>query len=421
MFLTTTALAGKTNIPQNTKAVKSLKKLIAQKEYFKLESQFKLYKNTIGEKDRLYFQSYLDNAFNRNSDCVKTIDNLLKKYASQLSDSLKASLIIMQADSYFKLFQYAKSADCDSIALARYSNAMDGDIRSDVKNNIQAKNGLRSVPPQQMSIRKDEIIRWKKNFIGIMEIPIKCRSVEYDAVFDSRANISSITKTYASKLGLKILDASYDEGAGMTGIKFKVGLAVADSISIGNIVIRNVVFQVMPDSVFYIPQVKFQINMIVGFPVIEQFHEVHLYNDGRIGIPANPGKSAPHNFALDGLEPVVSLKTGTDNLNFNLDLGANTSDLYSGYYEKHKAAILKNGRKKVVNTVGAGGMVKQNVYIIPHLDLTLGNKTVIVDSVAAHPDRIKPAEKFYGNIGQDFTTKFKEIIINFKYMYIKGI
>src|SRR5450432_2645813 len=101
----------------------------------------------------------------------------------------------------------------------------------------------------------------------------------------------------------------------------------------------------MPDSILYIAPIKFQLNIIVGFPVIEQLQEVDLFKDGRMVIPLTPSVSNLHNFALDGLDPVISLKSGKDTLSFHFDSGAVTSDLYSAYFEKYKNLILKTGIK----------------------------------------------------------------------------
>src|SRR5438270_12536001 len=103
-----------------------------------------------------------------------------------------------------------------------------------------------------------------------MEIPVRNEAGAFSGVFDTRANISTITQTCAKKLGLRLLSVSYNEGSGATGIQFKTGLGVADSLYIGDLLVRNVVFQVMPDSILYIAPVKFQLNMIIGFPVIAQ-------------------------------------------------------------------------------------------------------------------------------------------------------
>jgi hypothetical protein len=186
-------------------------------------------------------------------------------------------------------------------------------------------------------------------------------------------------------------------------------MGIADSLYIGEVLVRNVVFQVMPDSILYIAQVKFQLNVIIGFPIIEQLQEVHIFSNGKMTIPLTPTKSDIHNFALNGLDPVIALRAGNDTLAFNFDSGASSSVFYAAYFEKYKAAVIKTGVKKTVGFGGAGGAQKKEVYILPKLNLTLGNKTVAVDSISVLTKPIAPGEKFYGNVGQDIQD-----------MYIKG-
>ncbi len=401
-------------------AVAKLSSLLNQKEFFKLEEKLNSERNNISEDQRLYFQSFIDNAFNRNQASVNIIDTLLKNYSSSLTDSSKAALQLLQEDGYFKLFQYEKAALSDSLVLDHYSKSLDSDKISDIKNNFLIRNALRFTPPQLTSITHDATIRWTRDTIGLIEIPVKHDTTTYSCIFDTRANISSITQTYATKLGLKMLDVTYEEGSGITGIKFKTGLGIADSLYIGDILIRNVVFQVMPDSILYLAPINFSLKVIIGFPVINQLKEIHILKDGQMIIPLLESESELHNFALDGLDPVILLLTGKDTLCFNLDLGATTSDFYYAYFEKYKQRILKEGHKKTIQLGGAGGIQKKVVYTMPHIELTLGNKKVILDSADILLQKIFPEEKLYGNIGNDFTSQFNELILNFDKMYIKG-
>ncbi|MEO8765657.1 MAG: retropepsin-like aspartic protease [Ginsengibacter sp.] len=394
--------------------------LLGQKEYFQLETQLHLLKDSIENKERLFFQAFLDNAFNRKERSIRVIDTLLTNYFSQLSDTTKAALLLLKDDDYFKLYQYAKSARNIDTVLENYQAALDSDKISDIKNDLLIRNALQSVPPQEVIIRERAYIPWKKDRIGLVEIPVRTREQTYDCIFDTRANISSISQTYAAKLGLKMLDVSYEEGTGITGITFKTGLGIADSLFIGDVLLKNVVFQVMPDSILYFPPIKFRLNVIIGFPVIEAFREIQIYKDGKMIIPVIPTKKDLHNFALDGLDPVVSLKTGNDTLCFHLDMGATSTDLYYAYFEKYKPQIQNKGKIKTIQIGGAGGIQKKEVYIIPDFAVYLENKKIRIDSVAVHMEKIHPAEKYFGNLGQDFTSKFNEIIMNFNYMYLSA-
>jgi len=404
----------------STSADRSLRSLLDQHDYFKLETQVKQYRDSLDDDKRLYFQAYLDNAFNHNLDCIADVDSLLKNYVADFPDSIKVQLSRLQSDSYFKTYQYAKAAQTDSGILKHYAKGLSKDVIDDIKNDILSRGALKNIAPQQTIIKTNTTIPWTRDKLGLIEIPVTCNAVAYSGIFDTRANISTITKTYAAKLGLHILPVTYNEGSGATGIQFKTGMGIADELTIGGIVIKNVVFQVMPDSILYIAQIKYQLNMIIGFPVIEQMKEVDIYKDGRMVIPQTPVQNNLHNFALDGLNPVIALKAGNDTLAFNFDSGASSSVFYAAYFNRYKATVLKNGITKTVGFGGAGGSQKKAVYILPKVKLTVGDKMVTVDSVSVLTSKITPDEKLYGNIGQDFTNRFNEVIYNFKYMYMKG-
>jgi hypothetical protein len=399
---------------------KKLQALLEAKEYFKLADQLKAYSDVLAPSKKLFYNSFADNAFNRNQDCVGDIDTLLKSYPKELADTDKIRLLRLQGDSYFKLYQYARSAaSCDSI-LKHYSRVVKPDELADVKNDSTMRSALKDAPQQQTFIKENTTLHWQHDKLGLIEIPAKTNHIDFTPIFDTRANISSITQTYARKLGVHMLNVSYNEGSGATGIQFKTSLGIADSLYLGNILVKNVVFQVMPDSILYIAPVKFQLNVILGFPVIEQLKEVHIFKDGRMTIPARPQNKDLHNFALDGLDPVIALKKGDDTLLFHFDSGASSSQLYKAYYDKYKNEVEKTGVKKVMGFGGAGGVQKKQVYVLPHLSLTLGNKKATIDSASVLTKKIIPDEYFYGNIGQDFTNNFSELIYNFKYMYVEG-
>jgi len=414
-------LAACNNKPSLSAATaKKFQALLDKKEYFKLETQVKLYNDSLGDEKKLYYASFIDNVFNRNIDCINDVDRLLKSFSDQLPDSVKANMRRLQSDSYFKTYQYAKAAQTDSSTLKLYSKVLPNDYTEDLKKQILLRGALKNIAPQRTIIKSNTSIPWSHNKLGLIEIPVKCNSTIYNAVFDTRANISGITKTYAKKVGLRMLNVSFDESSGETGLKFKTSEGIADSIYIGGILVKNVVFEVMPDSVLYFAAAKFQLNMIIGYPVIEQFGEVHIFKNGKMTIPLTPAKSDLHNFALDGLDPVVALKKGNDTLDFQFDTGASSSLFYVSYLNKYKTEVIESGKKKMLGFYGAGGSQKKEVYVLPKINLTLGNKTVTVDNVDVLQQEIIPNEKFYGNIGQDFTKNFNEIIYNFKYMYING-
>jgi hypothetical protein len=199
------APANNSNNPVN----KHLLELLDQKEYFRLETQLNLFKDSLDDKQRLFFQAFIDNAFNRNEESIKNIQTLLNKYSPTITDSMKAAVILLQDDDYFKLYQYAKAAQSISTVLSNYAGSLDSEKISDVKNDLLIRNALQNIPPQETIMRDNTVVHWKQDKLGLIEIPVKSNSKTHDCIFDTRANISSISQTYAAKLVLKMLEVSY--------------------------------------------------------------------------------------------------------------------------------------------------------------------------------------------------------------------
>jgi hypothetical protein len=401
--------------------IRPMDSLLDKKEYFHLETQLNLHSRELSAPRRLYFAAILDNVLNRNTSCIARVDSFLNLDLAGLPDSLKANLLLFQGDSYFKTGQYAQAALTDSILAHQYPKAIDSSTLANAKNDWLIHNALRNVPPQQVIPGTGAAVTWTRDLLGLIEIPLQSHTQTVSAIFDTRANISSITRSYAEKLHLHLMDVQYRENAGITGNQFKVGLGVADSLYIGQVLVRNAVFQVMPDSILYLAPVHFQLNIIVGMPIIADLQEVQIYTDGRMVIPPLPTPGDLHNMAFDGLDPIILLPSAIDTLLYHFDTGASSTILYATWFDSHRAAILQSAIKKRAGFAGAGGTQTKDIYLLPSFPLSLGGKTVIIDSVSVLTEKISPGERFYGNVGQDFMRQFKEFTLDFRYMYVKGI
>jgi hypothetical protein len=399
---------------------KEYQTLLDQKEYFRLRDKMQQNRKIkIDKLKELYFSACLSNVFNRNQGSIHEIETLFNDYKSDLPDSLKARLLLLEEDNYFKTYQYRQAANADNEIIQHYRQAVDSSTYADVKNTAIITNALSDVAPQEALISGDQTIPWTKNKVGLMEIPVKRGDSVALAIFDTRANISSISSTYAKKLGIRMLNVSYDENSGITGQRFKCSLGVADSLRINNILMKNVVFQVMPDEVLYIAPIDLSLPIIIGYPVIAQWREIHIHRNGTITIPAKPHPSHLRNMALDGLDPVVNAVADGDTLGFKFDTGATTSDIFDNYFRRHKEDIMRRGKASTIKLGGAGGVVEKEVYTLDSFDIKVGSKSAALKQVSVHKEPIPNLnEKFYGNLGQDLMTQFEETILNFQDMYI---
>lgn len=394
--------------------VHRLHTLLDADDFFQFDKQLPASAEDLSTKNRLFFAAYHENIFNNNEACVATVDSI---NLADWPDSTQANLLLLQSDSYSKLGQYAKAAYNDSLVIHKYPKALDSNTLDDVKNTFLIHNALKHTPPQQTIITQNTTVHWTRDVFGILEIPMSTDGQTVDAIFDTRANVSSITRTYAEKLHLHLLDVAYRESAGITGAQFQVGLGIADSLYIGSVLVKNAVFQVMPDSILNIAG-KFQINIIVGLTIIRQLHQFTWYSNGNLTIPKEPTRGGPHNLALDGLDPVIALVVNNDTLGFDFDTGAQATILYASFFEKYKNTLLKTAVKKQSKFGGAGGVRTKETYTLPSLALTCTDRSVTIDSVSVLTRKTSPNEKLYGNIGQDFMKQFTELTLNFRNMSV---
>ncbi|HMJ67372.1 MAG TPA: retropepsin-like aspartic protease [Cyclobacteriaceae bacterium] len=405
-------------VVSNPKTAQILDSLLAKHEFFRMRDLFDKASPQLSTTDRLTYQAFIDNAFNKASASNEAIRQLLSLDETSLSDTVRVKLLLIQRDNYTKLYNYKAASETGATLLEKYAGVMDSLHTKHIRNLDILFSSLANTPPQQSELKADIIIPWKRNTHGLMEIPVRNSLDSYDFIFDTRASVSTITRTYAEKLKLRIIDAPYEESSGITGNTFAAYPAVADSIVIDNLVVRNVIFQVVPDEILSFPSINFRINGIIGFPVIKQWGEVQINKNGTMTIPTIRSKSSLHNLAFDESTTVINLRTDLDTLSFHFDSGATSSLLYSNFLEMFKDHVTSNASIEKTQVGGAGGIKQSEDYVYPIFTVYAGGRKVDLKNVQVLTAPAYPGQKYYGNIGQDLLNQFDEIVLNFDEMFL---
>jgi hypothetical protein len=247
--------------------------------------------------------------------------------------------------------------------------------------------------------------------------PVKCGSRTDEFIFDSGANLSTISDSCAVKMGLTIFESNIEVGT-VTDIKIRTQLAVADSLYLGDILIENIVFLVTPAEQMRFPSVNYEIHGIIGFPVFHQMEEIRVRKNGTMFIPQEPENRHLENMFLQGLNPVVQLLSGSDTLLLTFDTGANRTELSKKYYETHKAEVEQKGKLKTTMRGSGGGVVEVAAYELLDFPYQIGNSRNVLPEIAVSLQDYDFNKSLDGNLGQDVIMQFNEMILNFKYMYI---
>lgn len=402
----------------NTAFENQLTLLLKDGNFFQIRDLLNSTKDVeISPEKYLYFTALSESRFGQCELSNQHIETLLNTWRNTLADSLIVRLLDAQVSNYARIYQYKFAANKCSEILEQYKSSLDSTEVEDYQNSSNLFNTLSNVLPQQVIINQDEIISSYRNQFNHFMVPVKSNEICTDFIFDTGANLSTISESYAQKFNLKILDSSINVGTS-TSLKVNSRLAIADSIFIGKILFRNVVFLLLPDEALSYPEINFVINGIIGFPVIHQMSEIHLYKDGTISVPKEPKNKNLNNMFLDFYTPVISTYAANNTLLFKLDTGARTTELFKNYYNKHKDIIEKQSTKKTLKRGGGGGIMEEEVYSLADLSFTIGSKEVHLPTVTVLLEENNFTQDYDGNLGQDVINQFDQAILNFKYMYI---
>lgn len=396
-----------------------LRNWYAQADYFRLRDALKTNGSELSIDVRLYYEAITENAFNRNTQAIQKADSFLKLKAAGWSDIDIVQILEVKMDSYAKLYQYKKAANICGKILDDYGQALNANERSSIENSYNIYSPLANIPPQTVEQTADALIRMHSNMYGLLEVPVSFGRQEETFLFDTGANMSVLTESYAEKLGVKKLNTSFKVSASQGKI-VESDLGVADSLNMGGIVIRNVVFIIMPDAKLDFPKAGFRIRGILGFPVISALKEVHIFKDSLLQIPIKPKAANLNNMVLRGLFPIVQAQTANDTMIFQFDTGATQTDFYSPFYEKYKDAVLANGTKMRKVFGGAGGNRTIKVYELRNIKMRIGSNEFVLPAVNVIPEPLREGRQdfTYGNLGHDVVAQFREMIINFDSMYL---
>ncbi|SHM90527.1 Aspartyl protease [Chitinophaga jiangningensis] len=386
--------------------------LIKEKNFFKAREIYNTDSAQLSIPYRCFADAVLQNAFNKPAASDKKIDVLIAgKYA--LPDSLRLKLFRIKEDNAIKQYDYATAYTTLNTVLADFKNQLTQEEMKDMQNSLKIWNALKDQPKQTITINGYNELKMHKDKAGLKNLQITTSKDTLPFIFDTGANISTITESTAKRMEMIIIPAAIEVST-ITGNTVKANLAVCKKFRLGNIDIENAVFLVLKDKELSFPQISYQIHGILGYPVIEALKEVQLTIDDYLIIPLKEtAMTGNSNLAIDGLTPLIYI----DDMNFTFDTGADHTILYAAFYRQNKTRIDKAYKLTKVSLGGAGGHTVLPGFKISH-SFTINGKNVTINDISLLKDNISN-EAGHGNIGQDVIKQFGKMTINFDQMFIK--
>jgi hypothetical protein len=249
-------------------------------------------------------------------------------------------------------------------------------------------------------------------------VPLTINGFEIALTYDTGADLSVLIMSLAKKLGIGIIDVPIQVGT-ITGEKIDARVGVAADLRIGNMTVRHALFLVMKDEYFYIPEIKRQIQGVLGFPVLAAMREVTFTRKGELLIPSVPQTQGEQNLALSGFKPLIEGHYRGKRLTFVLDTGANRSDLWPPFLEILPDEIKDSAELRTERFRGAGSRREVKAYSLGDLVLKISGQDITFRRIPVFTEYTTENSRFfYGNLGQDLVRQFPSLTINFENMCV---
>jgi predicted aspartyl protease len=284
---------------------------------------------------------------------------------------------------------------------------------------------LSGTPPQTITWRGPVTLKTSKNPIGSRSTELVVNGVRGPWLIDTGANQSGVSRTFAKRLGVTMLPGVATVGSGLTGRQSPLQVAVLPAMQVGGATLKNVVLLVLDDENlrFGSGANVYQLDAVLGYPILQALGVVTFRGDRFLaGAAAEPGDQHVRMY-MRGLTPVIESEANDKPLLFTFDSGASSTDLSVRYYELFRAQA-DSWKKETIESAGAGGSVKRDVYTQPRLVLKVGASTATLQDVSIASTRMNAGlDILFGNLGQDFIDSFESVSLDFSTMTfsLKGV
>jgi predicted aspartyl protease len=413
LYLASAALAGiaspATATPGGTEArVVEMQRLLESHDYFSLRERLDAARVALDPQTR-YFQAFVEQAFNRPARSNELIAVVLAERTA-LPERNAFQLRQAEINNHLRLFQYGLAARKAAAVVASPPSSATARELTDLGDIARLCRPLEDVPAQRIERRGATSLK-----LAHGEIPVSVRGQTLGLGLDTGANLSIIIRSEAERLGLKIRPAGIEVDT-VTGAKQKADLAVADRLTIGNVVVDNVVFLVFPDELLSFPDGS-RVAGLLGFPVIDALGEVVRRRDGTIEIPLEPTQPGPQNLALTELDLLTVVRYRRDSLVCRLDTGASTTVLFEPFFRRYQGEVTRLARAEVLPFTGVGGRRTFKGYRLPHLGLTVAGHKSTLSNIDVFSATLKPSDAHLScNLGRDVLQQASAYRLNLRSM-----
>ncbi len=391
--------------------------LIKEKKYLELLTALS---NPTGLKTNDYevFEGVLANRTNHLDTSIRLLKQAIPILQKQGARNREQIALETLADGYSRLYRYAEAADTYMTLEKRLGNQMSPAERAGVESEALQWGLLRHVRPQEVSVGAAFKVAGKRDPLGVLEAPVEIRGETRYWVVDTGSNISAISKSEARRLGIQPLKGP-TALKGVSGIQVPVHVAVAPELRIGKARLHNVVFVLLDDQDLLVKQLHYQIDGIIGYPVLAALGRVTFYRNDKFGVEvrSKPFPRKDYNLFVEKQTPVIAARIGGTTWLVTFDTGVQRTILTARYFREHTSDFAMK-RAIDQSMAGVGGTRSTSTYTLDSVPVQIDGRSTVLHDVPVLTDRLgKNYDDFCGNLGLDAVQQFSAFTLDFDDMH----
>ena len=268
-----------------------------------------------------------------------------------------------------------------------------------------------SVPYQVDSIFNDG-----NYYGGLIRVPVSIGGKQEWMLIDNGvAHVSVVSESFAASHGIRPVGAT-GLAKGSTGERSSYWMGMADSLSVGELKFRNLLFSVVADDSVGNPYVDF--SALLGANFFRLAGEMRFDNELRqITFPVRYEEKEANLTVNEKDKYYADVCVMGETLRFFLDLGANSTGLDGNYYKLHKHTVQTDYQSVEHIRYGLGGSRRSVEYKVENLAFETCGGLFVKDSARISVNKDEGPDT-YGWIGTDFIFYFDTVTLNLEKMYM---
>ncbi|MGH2575338.1 MAG: retropepsin-like aspartic protease [Ignavibacteria bacterium] len=308
------------NRPDNINAsplIDNLSKLEGERRYFEMRDVLKsapIDNNT----ELLFYRAYVKCLFEETDSSIILFDKFLSIVENPANKNLTMLAYQLQGFNYFKNRNPRKSSEVLREYYSKYREQINNNDRNKLVNNINIRTfeaWAQTSFSQKSSAFEMKLINRDPTRIAVSLV---LNGKEAEFILDTGSEVNSIPQKYVKEFGIReFSDVLYSE---MVTGNHKVHPGIADSLIIGNLVVKNAPFFVYADNALPLGNPKF--IGTIGYPLMRHLGKILInFKDMKILSATKQLSPANQNMCNSGLGVIINAETNINSLYLFFDTG----------------------------------------------------------------------------------------------------